>query len=138
MIKQNWGFTCFLMGVIALIPLLGYAKPPLGLKELTQLGIQNNKDLKAARFAIAIAEARLVQSGLWSNPSLNLNNNKSIDINLNQMEKTNHDALSEKSNRSVCMSTNKRRKTDMTCIICHDYASGYNFNQISCNSCKGN
>ncbi|CZP44844.1 TPA: TolC family protein [Legionella pneumophila subsp. pneumophila] len=75
MIKQNWGFTCFLMGVIALIPLLGYAKPPLDLKELTQLGIQNNKDLKAARFAIAIAEARLTQSGLWSNPSLNLNNN---------------------------------------------------------------
>ena len=70
--------------------------------------------------------------------TLNLNNNKSIDINLNQMEKTNHDALSEKSNRSVCMSTNKRRKTDMTCIICHDYASEYNFNQISCNSCKGN
>ncbi len=94
MIKQNWGLTHFLMGIIALMPLLAHAKPPMGLKELTQLAIQNNKDLKAARFAIAIAEARLVQAGLWSNPSLNLNNNDdrvfnnegeySRSINLNQ------------------------------------------------------
>nr|WP_233491570.1 TolC family protein [Legionella drancourtii] len=60
---------------MALMPVLVYAKPPLGLKELAQLAIQHNKDLKAARFAIAIAEARLIQAGLWSNPTLNLNNN---------------------------------------------------------------
>ena len=75
MMNQNLSLKWFVAGIIALMPFLGYAKPPLGLKELTQLAIQNNKDLKAARFAIAIAKARLVQAGLWSNPSLNLNNN---------------------------------------------------------------
>ncbi len=32
---------------------------------------------------------------------------------------------------------NKRRRDDLTCVICHGPASGYNFAQISCNSCKG-
>ncbi|EHL29689.1 TolC family protein [Legionella drancourtii] len=75
MMKQNWGLKYLVVGIMALMPVLVYAKPPLGLKELAQLAIQHNKDLKAARFAIAIAEARLIQAGLWSNPTLNLNNN---------------------------------------------------------------
>jgi len=32
--------------------------------------------------------------------------------------------------------TRKRRKTDLTCVICNDKCSGYNFNVISCESCK--
>ncbi|RUR10050.1 TolC family protein [Legionella septentrionalis] len=75
MMNQNWNLKYFLLGMMTLMPILVHAKPPLGLKELTQLAIQNNKDLKAARLNIAIAEARLVQAGLWSNPSLNINNN---------------------------------------------------------------
>ncbi|MGM9419308.1 TolC family protein [Legionella pneumophila] len=75
MMNQNWGLKYLVVSIMVLMPILVYAKPSLGLKELTQLAIQHNKDLKAARFAIAIAEARLVQAGLWSNPSLNLNNN---------------------------------------------------------------
>lgn len=75
MMKQNWGLKYWVVSIMVLMPVLLYAKPPLGLKELTQLAIQHNKDLKAARFAIAIAEARLIQAGLWSNPTLNLNNN---------------------------------------------------------------
>jgi len=31
----------------------------------------------------------------------------------------------------------KRRKADLTCVICGGSASGYNFNQITCESCKG-
>lgn len=75
MINHKWSLKYFVMGIMALMSILVHAKPPLGLKELTQLAIQNNKDLKAARFTIAIAEARLVQARLWSNPTLNLNNN---------------------------------------------------------------
>lgn len=75
MMNQKWSLKYFVMGIMALMSILVHAKPPLGLKELTQLAIHNNKDLKAARFTIAIAEARLVQARLWSNPTLNLNNN---------------------------------------------------------------
>lgn len=31
----------------------------------------------------------------------------------------------------------KRRRTDLTCIVCDGQASGYNFNRITCHSCKG-
>lgn len=50
------------------------AQPALNLNELTQLAITNNKDLKAVRSVVAIAGARLVQSGLWSNPSILFSN----------------------------------------------------------------
>ncbi|HCU5991575.1 TPA: TolC family protein [Legionella pneumophila] len=75
MMNQKRGFKYFVIGLTLLMPVLAHAKSPLNLKELTQLAIQQNKDLKAARFAISIAEARLVQAGLWSNPNINLNNN---------------------------------------------------------------
>lgn len=42
----------------------------MGLEELTRLALQNNKDLKAAEYIIAQAQSRLIQAGLWSNPSL--------------------------------------------------------------------
>ena len=75
MMNQNWGLKYWVVSIMVLMPVLVYATSSLGLKELTQLAIQHNKDLKAARYAIAIAEARLIQAGLWSNPTLNLNNN---------------------------------------------------------------
>ena len=34
-------------------------------------------------------------------------------------------------------STGKKRKADLTCVICGGKAIGYNFAQISCESCKG-
>lgn len=45
------------------------------LKQAIRMALQNNRDLKAARLNVSIAQARLVQAGLWSNPSLNLTNN---------------------------------------------------------------
>lgn len=36
------------------------------------MALANNRDLKAARFNVSIARARLLQAGLWSNPVLNL------------------------------------------------------------------
>ncbi|HEN5466615.1 TPA: TolC family protein, partial [Legionella pneumophila] len=62
MMNQKRGFKYFVIGLTLLMPVLAHAKSPLNLKELTQLAIQQNKDLKAARFAISIAEARLVQA----------------------------------------------------------------------------
>ncbi len=41
-------------------------------EEAAVSAIRNNKDLIAARFLIAEAEARLVQAGLWSNPMLQM------------------------------------------------------------------
>ncbi|HAT7841705.1 TPA: TolC family protein, partial [Legionella pneumophila] len=49
MMKQNWGLKYWVVSIMVLMPVLVYAKPPLGLKELTHLAFQNNKDLKAAR-----------------------------------------------------------------------------------------
>jgi cobalt-zinc-cadmium efflux system outer membrane protein len=57
------------------LPVLVFAKSTLNLKQITQIAIENNRDLKAARFNVSIASARLVQAGLWSNPSLNLTSN---------------------------------------------------------------
>ncbi len=31
----------------------------------------------------------------------------------------------------------KRRKATLTCVVCGGAASGHNFNQITCESCKG-
>ncbi|MBA2652056.1 MAG: TolC family protein [Tatlockia sp.] len=53
---------------------LAFAVPTLTLNELIQIALQNNNDLKAAQSTIELAKARLVQAGLWSNPSLNLGN----------------------------------------------------------------
>jgi cobalt-zinc-cadmium efflux system outer membrane protein len=47
----------------------------LSFKQVTQMAVTNNRDLKAAHFNVSIASARLVQAGLWQNPSLNLTNN---------------------------------------------------------------
>ncbi|UJR23930.1 hypothetical protein I4U23_026902 [Adineta vaga] len=35
------------------------------------------------------------------------------------------------------MATMKRRKADLTCVVCGGHAIGYNFAQITCESCKG-
>ncbi|MHB1948629.1 MAG: TolC family protein [Gammaproteobacteria bacterium] len=46
----------------------------LKLDQLTQIAIQNNKDLQAAKYNISLAKARMVRAGQWNNPSLNLAN----------------------------------------------------------------
>ncbi|CAF3448306.1 unnamed protein product [Rotaria sp. Silwood1] len=46
---------------------------------------------------------------------------------------------SEKQISSIDVSKNtntKKRKADLTCVICEGQAIGYNFDQISCESCK--
>lgn len=60
---------------IVLLPAIVSAKSALGIKEFTQIALNNNKDLRAARYNVAIARARLVQAGFWSNPNLNVSNN---------------------------------------------------------------
>lgn len=66
------GIFIFISGTIQA---LAMTQPALTLKQTTQYAIDNNRDLKAARYAVFIAQARLVQAGLWSNPNLNLYNN---------------------------------------------------------------
>ena len=61
-----------LVGVL-LLNGLGLSAAPLPASKLTvssavSLALQNNRDLIAARFAVAQAEGRLKQAGLWPNP----------------------------------------------------------------------
>lgn len=52
-----------------------FAQTLLSLEQITQMAVDNNRDLKAARYNVSIASARLVQAGLWQNPSLNVTSN---------------------------------------------------------------
>ncbi|HAU1900746.1 TPA: TolC family protein [Legionella pneumophila] len=69
--NRVWLFSCW----VVLLLLYSSLATALTLREITQIALANNKDLKAARYNVAIAEARLIQAGLWPNPSLNLSNN---------------------------------------------------------------
>jgi len=44
----------------------------LGLESAVQAALMNNRDLQAARFAVAKAQGRLAQSGKWENPEIQL------------------------------------------------------------------
>lgn len=61
----------FLMALL-ISPAIVVAKPALTLKQTTQIAIHNNRDLIAARYTVSLARARLIQAGLWPNPTLNL------------------------------------------------------------------
>lgn len=64
------------MLVLLAKPSLIWAKSnTLTLKQVTRMALHTNRDLKAARLNVSIAQARLVQAGLWSNPSVSLTNN---------------------------------------------------------------
>lgn len=63
--------TCLLLPFVTNTAIAG---SELTLNQLYCIAIENNKELKAAKYNIAIAEARLIQAGQWSNPSLNLAN----------------------------------------------------------------
>ncbi|HAT6935352.1 TPA: TolC family protein [Legionella pneumophila] len=67
----------FAYGVVLLLlyASLVSAGKALTLKEITHIALANNKDLKAARYNVSVAKARLLQAGFWPNPSLNLSNN---------------------------------------------------------------
>jgi cobalt-zinc-cadmium efflux system outer membrane protein len=69
--NRAWLFSCW----VVLLLLYSSLATALTLQEVTQIALANNKDLKAARYNVAIAKARLIQAGLWPNPSLNLSNN---------------------------------------------------------------
>ncbi|MFC7781253.1 TolC family protein [Legionella taurinensis] len=69
-----WRFSYWVV-LLLLYASWATAGKALTLQEITQMALVNNKDLKAARYNVAIAKARLLQAGLWPNPSLNLSNN---------------------------------------------------------------
>lgn len=50
-----------------------FAVAPLSLKAATKLAVENNKDLKAARYNVLLAASRFKQAGLWANPNLQIN-----------------------------------------------------------------
>lgn len=66
---------CLLILILVFCTCVVNAHSAVSLRELTQLAIDHNKDLRAARFNVSIASGRLVQAGLWSNPNFNLSNN---------------------------------------------------------------
>jgi outer membrane protein, heavy metal efflux system len=71
--SRAWRFSCFVL--LLFCSSLVAAGNVLTLQELTQIALAHNRDLNAARYNVAVARARLVQAGLWPNPSLNLSNN---------------------------------------------------------------
>ncbi|MFO3427803.1 TolC family protein [Legionella pneumophila serogroup 1] len=71
---RAWRFS-YRVVLLLLYASLATAGKAWTLQEITQMAFANNKDLKAARYNVAIAKARLLQAGLWPNPSLNLSNN---------------------------------------------------------------
>jgi cobalt-zinc-cadmium efflux system outer membrane protein len=69
---KKFAFLSFF--ALNLIATITMALPALSVNELTRIALQNNNDLKAAKYNIDLAKARLLQAGLWSNPSVNLGN----------------------------------------------------------------
>ncbi|CAF1551728.1 unnamed protein product [Adineta steineri] len=61
---------------------------------------------------------------------LNSINGKNIFVNLNNNNKRSSSS-SQLENGNI-----KRRKADLTCVICEGHAYNYNFGQITCESCK--
>jgi hypothetical protein len=39
--------------------------------------------------------------------------------------------------KDLTAKNSKKRKADLTCVVCGGEAIGYNFAQITCESCKG-
>ncbi|HAT4425587.1 TolC family protein [Legionella pneumophila serogroup 1] len=71
---RAWQCSCWIV-LLLLCSYSAIAGKTLTLQGITQIALANNKDLKAARYNVAIAKARLIQAGLWPNPSVNLSNN---------------------------------------------------------------
>ncbi|MEO8003162.1 MAG: TolC family protein [Arenimonas sp.] len=63
-------FVAYLFSSTALAATM--EKTSLDVRQLIDVARRDNKDLQAARYAVDIAEARLVQAGLRSNPRLDL------------------------------------------------------------------
>jgi outer membrane protein, heavy metal efflux system len=76
MIKKHIALSTagILMFILFTLPTVLWANK-LTLKQVTRLALHSNRDLKVARLSVSIAQARLVQAGLWSNPNLNLTSN---------------------------------------------------------------
>lgn len=64
----------YALGILATLLLLSPSvwSATLTLDSALRTAIQNNKELRAARLSVEVARARLVQSGLWPNPRLEI------------------------------------------------------------------
>jgi cobalt-zinc-cadmium efflux system outer membrane protein len=64
-------FSIILLSIVLTLSSRIQAATP-GLESAVQTALMNNRDLQAARFAVAKAQGRLAQSGKWANPELEL------------------------------------------------------------------
>ena len=64
-------FSIILLTIVLTLSSRIQAATP-GLESAVQTALMNNRDLQAARFAVAKAQGRLAQSGKWANPELEL------------------------------------------------------------------
>ncbi|UJR19244.1 hypothetical protein I4U23_022373 [Adineta vaga] len=46
------------------------------------------------------------------------------------------DALDPPQPKRMKSSQNRKKSNDLICVVCGDQAIGYNYNALSCNSCK--
>ena len=58
--NRVWLFSCW----VVLLLLYSCLTTAWTLQEVTQIALADNKDLKVARYNVAIAKARLIQAGL--------------------------------------------------------------------------
>lgn len=70
-LRVGWVFMAVLWAALASSVSLA-AQPPLDVRQLVEIARHDNKDLQAARLAIDLARARLLQAGLRANPRLEL------------------------------------------------------------------
>lgn len=73
-LQQAGSHALLLIAAWALVisPVNAAAAPSLSLRQLIQIAQHDNKDLQAARYAIEVGRARLIQAGLLPNPRLDL------------------------------------------------------------------
>ncbi len=75
MFSRRFNCTSLLLMLFSSISTIAIAKNPsnsFSLKQLIELAQRDNKDLQAARYALDIANARLLQAGLRANPTLDI------------------------------------------------------------------
>ena len=68
----------FMASAVSIVSYAASDPATLSLSQLIQIAERDNKDLQAARYAIQIGQARLLQAGLWPNPRLELSGNTDV------------------------------------------------------------
>lgn len=75
MVGRSICYFIFLFGAICIFFVSpSHANSGLSLNQLSVIAIQNNKDLRAATYSVALAKSRLTQAGQLPNPTLELLN----------------------------------------------------------------